>query len=194
MKNIFVVIVCLLLGLKSNIHAQNTALDAWKGIWKGKLEIFTGEGKKQEIPMELHILPTDSAHKFTFKIIYDKSPRDYTLVVKDATKGIYTLDENNGIKMDMVLLNNSFVSCFEVMDNILISSYRLENNQIISEIFSCSKKQALKTGNMPEKDIPEVISYPPKVLQRAILRNTKVEDDFLKQEKVKGKKEKRKKR
>jgi len=192
MKNIFVAFVCLLLGLNSNIHAQNTALEAWKGVWKGKLEIFTGEGKKQEIPMELHILPADSAHKYTFKIVYDKSPRDYTLVIKDASKGLYTLDENNGIKMDMILLNNSFVSCFEVMDNILISSYRLENNQITSEIFSCSKKQALKTGNMPEKDIPEVISYPPKVLQRAILRNTKVEDGLLKQEK--GKKERRKRK
>lgn len=192
MKNIFVAFVYLLLGLNSNIHAQNTALEAWKGVWKGKLEIFTGEGKKQEIPMELHILPTDSAHKYTFKIVYDKSPRDYTLVTKDASKGLYTLDENNGIKMDMILLNNNFVSCFEVMDNILISSYRLENQQIISEIFSCSKKQALKTGNMPEKDIPEVISYPPKVLQRAILRNTKVEDGLLKQEK--GKKERRKRK
>ncbi|MCU0439237.1 MAG: hypothetical protein MUC49_15175 [Raineya sp.] len=191
MRNIFVVIVYLLLGLNSNIHAQNTALDAWKGIWRGKLEIFTGEGKKQEIPMELHILPTDSIHKLTFKIIYDKSPRDYTLVVKDASKGLYFVDENNGIKMDMVLLNNTFVSCFEVMDNLLISSYRLENNQIVSEIFSCSKKQALKTGNMPEKDIPEVISYPPKVLQRAVLKKSKT-DDVLKQEK--GRKEKRKKK
>jgi len=168
-RNIVWIAFWWLLGAANSLYAQNASLAAWKGVWKGKLEIFSGEGKKQEIPMELHILPLDSTGKYTWKIIYDKSPRDYTLLAKDASKGLYSLDENNGIEMNMVLLDKNFVSCFEVMDNILISSYRLENNQIVSEIFSCSKKQAVKTGNMPEKEIPEVISYPPKILQRAVL-------------------------
>jgi hypothetical protein len=150
-----------------------TKLDAWVGVWKGQLQIFSGEGKKQEIPMELHILPLDSGQRYIWKIIYDKSPRDYNLLPKEPLKGIYTLDENNGIQMDMTLLDNSFVSCFEVMDNLLISSYRLEGKQIVSEIFSFSKKNLSKTGNLPDKQIPEVISYPPTVLQKAVLMKSK---------------------
>jgi len=55
------------------------------------------------------------------------------------------------------------------MDNLLACSYRLEQKQLIFEIFSMPKKKAQKTGNIPEKEIPEVIAYPSQVMQRAVL-------------------------
>ncbi|MFN3315648.1 MAG: hypothetical protein ACK40K_02465 [Raineya sp.] len=153
--------------------AQNSqAISKWFGIWKGTLQIYTPEGKKQEIPMELHILPTDTAGRYTWKIVYDKSPRNYTLIAKDVSKGLYVIDENNGIVLENQLFDNTFFSCFEVMDNLLACSYRLENKQLVFEIFSMNKKKSQKTGNIPEKEIPEVIDYPSQVMQRAVLKNT----------------------
>lgn len=144
-------------------------LKQWLGIWKGMLEIHTSEGKKQTIPMELHILATDTAGRYSWKIIYDKSPRNYTLIAKDVSKGLYVIDENNGIILENRLFSNTFFSCFEVMDNLLSCTYRLEKNRLVFEIFSINKKKSQKTGNLPEKEIPEVIDYPSQVMQRAIL-------------------------
>ena len=152
-------------------YSQNQEpLKQWLGIWKGNLSILTPEGKKQEIPMELHILPTDTTGKYTWKIIYDKSPRNYTLIARDTAKGLYVIDENNGIILENRLFGNTFFSCFEVMENLLACTYRLEGKQIIFEIFSMSKKKAKKTGNLPEKEIPEVIDYPSQTMQKATLR------------------------
>jgi hypothetical protein len=150
--------------------AQNSdPLQAWLGIWKGKLQIFAPEGKKQEIPMELHILSTDTIGRYTWKIVYDKSDRNYTLIAKDAAKGLYVIDENNGIILENQLFDNTFFSGFEVMENLLACSYRLEGKQLIFEIFSMNKKKVQKTGNIPDKEIPEVLAFPSQVMQRAVL-------------------------
>ncbi|GAB4127429.1 MAG: hypothetical protein OHK0045_19880 [Raineya sp.] len=166
--------------------AQNQdPLQEWLGIWKGNLQIYSLEGKKQVIPMELHILPTDTAGRYTWKILYDKSPRNYTLIAQDASKGLYLIDEKNGIILENQLFANTFFGCFEVMGNLLTSTYRLEGKQLIFEIFSMSKKKLQKTGNIPEKESPEVIIYPSQVMQKAILTNTSKQKSLPK---VKGKK------
>lgn len=166
--------------------AQNQdPLQEWFGIWKGNLQIYTPEGKKQEIPMELHIFPTDTTGRYTWKILYDKSPRDYTLIAQDASKGLYLIDENNGIVLENQLFANTFFSCFEVMGNLLTSTYRLEGKELIFEIFSMKKNKSQKTGNIPEKEIPEVIAYPSQAMQKAILTNTSKQKTLPK---VKGKK------
>ena len=115
-------------------------------------------------------MPTDTVGRYSWKIIYDKSPRNYTLIGKDISKGLYVIDENNGIVLENRLFSNIFFSCFEVANNLLACSYRLENKQLVFEIFSMNKKVAQTTGNLPEKEIPEVIAYPSQVMQRATLR------------------------
>lgn len=64
---------------------------SWEGIWQGDLEIFNTKGVAQTIPMELHILPTDSTHRFTWTLIYgtdkEAGKRPYELVIIDADKG-----------------------------------------------------------------------------------------------------------
>ena len=166
-------IIFFLLTLSLQVFAQSQdPLQQWLGIWKGNLVIHSPEGKKQEIPMQLHILSTDTIGRYAWTIIYDKSPRNYTLIAKDAGKGLYVIDENNGIILENQLFANTFFSSFEVMDNLLTCSYRLEGEKIVFEIFSMNKKKALKTGNIPDKEIPEVTAYPSQVMQRAILTNT----------------------
>lgn len=166
----FVLIFLLLIAFLQGSAQNQEPLKNWLGIWNGKLAIYTPEGKKQEIPMELHILPTDTAGRYSWKIIYDKSPRNYTLIAKDMTRGLYVIDENNGIILENQLFANTFFSCFEVMNNLLACSYSLEGKKLVFEIFSMNKKVAQTTGNLPEKEIPEVKAYPSQVMQRATLR------------------------
>lgn len=123
--------------------------------------------------MELHILSTDTVGRYTWKMVYDKSARHYTLIAKDAAKGLYVIDEHNGIILENQLFDNTFFSGFEVMESLLACSYRLEGKQLIFEIFSMNKKKVQKTGNVPEKEIPEVLAFPSQVMQRAVLTRSK---------------------
>jgi len=71
----------------------------WKGKWAGELKIFSNEGLKQSLSMELHILPLDSSGNWSWTIIYGEDKvagkRDYVLQPKDVEKGIWQVDEQN---------------------------------------------------------------------------------------------------
>lgn len=145
---------------------------SWEGIWKGNLSIYKGEGKQQEIGMELHILPIDSTNTHTWTIVYvleDKpSARNYELLTVDAAKGHYQIDEHNGIILDNYLMNNTLYSRFKVSNSILTSSYEKQGDSIIFTIISGNAKPIATTGGTSE-DIPPVDSYEIKVMQHAVL-------------------------
>ncbi|MDX1904706.1 MAG: hypothetical protein SFU27_11150 [Thermonemataceae bacterium] len=171
-KFVFSLLLFFLVTLSIAQQKSSTLLKEWQGSWKGTLVIANPEKKLQEIPMELHILPVDSL-RLSWTIIYDKSPRAYELVAKEPSKGLFIIDEKNGIQMHAHLVGNTMISSFEVMESLLFSTYRLEKKQMIFEIISSSKKQSLQTGDIPEKEIPKVVSYPPMILQRAKLKKVK---------------------
>jgi len=149
---------------------------AWEGIWKGDLEIHTAKGLAQTVPMELHILPTDSTNRYTWSIIYgedkEAGKRPYELVVLDAEKGWYAIDEKNSIQLEAYFIKDKFFSRFEVMGTLLLTSEQLVGEELIFEIIAGKMEPISVTGNeVVEGDtIPPVKAFPIKVMQRAILR------------------------
>lgn len=140
------------------------------GIYKGTLLITNPKGS-QEIPMEYHLLKTDSIHKFDYKLVYNGQPRNYTLVIKDKEKGIYEVDENNGIILPTYLNNNTLHSFFEVQGNLLSSRAKFTEKKLEFEILFTSLKNKVKSGGISE-DIPEVFGFPISVFQKATLEKT----------------------
>jgi hypothetical protein len=149
---------------------------AWIGKWQGMLEIYTKPTKPVQItPMQLHILPTDSAHRFDFTIIYGKDTdtarqkRTYMLICDDSVAGNYRIDEKNSIILRCKLLGNSLISRFSVMGNYLTGSYTFEPNEIIFQITSGSIADTLITGGgVP--DIPLVRDNAVSIYQTARLK------------------------
>lgn len=146
----------------------------WVGKWAGTLDIYSLEGKQQEVPMELHILPRDSF--YTYTIIYGKDKeagrRDYLLSPVKPELGWYKVDEQNTIEMDAYLLNGKLYSRFEVMGNLLLSTAEVENGIMTYEIISGKLEPVRTTGNetFEGEDVPEVNSFPIQVRQVAYLR------------------------
>ena len=138
------------------------------GIYKGKLYIDTPRGK-QEIDMEFHIQKTDVANRFDYKLVYSGKPRNYTLVVKNREKGLYEVDENNGIILPARFANNILYSFFEVQGNLLSSRMSFSNDQLDFEILFTAIKNKVTTGGT-SKEVPEVIGYPISVVQKAVLK------------------------
>lgn len=141
------------------------------GIYKGDLHITNPNGK-QTIQMEFHLNPTDSIGKYQYMLVYimngNRQERQYNLIEKDAEKGEYIVDENNGILLDAKLMDNTIFSMFEVQGSILTTTERFYKDSMDFEITFANKSQQTKSGTTGE-DATEVISYPISVLQKAHL-------------------------
>ena len=141
------------------------------GIYKGDLEITNAKGK-QSIGMEFHLMATDSVDTYKYKIVYifdgKRNDRNYTLKTINKEKGEFAVDENNGILLSAKYIDNTLYSVFEVQKNLLITTERFYDDKMIFEIVFSGKNLEEKSGGLSE-EIPEVISYPVTVTQKATL-------------------------
>ncbi|WP_431165888.1 hypothetical protein [Tenacibaculum halocynthiae] len=153
-----------------SISAQTSKIfpDDFLGIYKGDLTINSKRGV-QKIPMEFHLLETKTEGKYDYKLVYNGQPRDYTLVVKDKIKGIFDIDENNGIILPVRIVGNVLYSFFEVQGNMLTSRLAFTDDKVDFEILFTATKNKITTGK-GTKEIPFVYGYPISVVQRAYLK------------------------
>jgi hypothetical protein len=144
--------------------------------------------------MSLAIVPTQDPARYTWTITYaegeQKQVRPYELVVIDAAKGQYEIDEKNGIRLPTTLLAGALRSSFTVQGTQIISTDRLERaptaaganagaggaatdagDTLISEMLSFDTTTPATTGG--ENGIPQVQTLRPTTLQRAVLSRTK---------------------
>lgn len=161
-----------ILGFLFSIHltAQEPELtfpDSFLGIYKGDLEISSKRGN-QKIPMEFHLTKTDKDSIYNYVLIYNKVPRNYLLKVVDKDKGVFNIDENNGIILQASFHKNVLHSFFEVQRNFLSTRLEFKNDSVAFEILFTNLKNKITTGGI-SKDIPEVFGYPITVFQKAIL-------------------------
>jgi hypothetical protein len=175
LKILFIFSIWLFLPNGASAQAEFPA--SWVGHWSGTLEIFTATGKVQELPMELHIHPLDTMPiTYTYEIVYGEDKvtgaRPYELVVVDAAKGLFLMDEKNSIKMEAYYLNGKLIQWFEVEGTLLYTTTELVNGELHWEIVSGSSSPVSTTGNQKvgEEEIPPVKTYPVGAMQRAVLR------------------------
>lgn len=152
-------------------HTDNKFPNSYFGKYKGDLIISSDNGQ-QQIPMEFHLLAADSIGKFDYTIIYgeeeSKQIRSYTLFEKDASKGKYLLDENNGIQLGARVVENRIYFLFEVMGSLITTYITFGEDHLIFEVVAAQTENKLVSGGLSE-DIPAVNSYPINVVQRAVL-------------------------
>lgn len=146
--------------------------DDFIGSYEGKIVINNSKGRT-EIIMEFHLKKTSITNKYDYIIVYNKQPRNYTLVVIDKEKGLYNIDENNGIILPAKLHNNVLYSFFEVQGNFLSSRLAFQKDLLNFEILFSATKNKIITGGDISKKIPEVLGYPITTVQNATLIRNK---------------------
>jgi hypothetical protein len=95
------------------------------------------------------------------------------LIVKDATKGLYEIDEKNGIVLPTTLIGGNLYSAFDLEGVRLVSRDQLVGDAIETEIITMSTKQLVETGGKvgdPEAQVPPVTGVPVMSVQRATLK------------------------
>ncbi|MCB0705027.1 MAG: hypothetical protein KDC34_06945 [Saprospiraceae bacterium] len=173
-----ITILCLFL-FSLSIQAQDTLsfLESWSGIYVGTLDIYGPKGLAQSLPMELHILPIEGSENYSWLIIYGEDKvegaRDYIIEPTDPSTGLYTIDEQNTIRIEGYLRGNVYAEVFTVAGSqIIVTTEKLEDGNLLWEILANSTEPVSSTGNevFEEEEIPEVLTFPVSVYQRALLK------------------------
>lgn len=149
----------------------------WAGTWHGTLEIFNGSGKVQSVPMwvELHPIDTSSTGRYTFGLVYGSKEQDwrpYELVPVEPQRGVWKVDEKNGITMESYLYGPKLLCWFTVQNNRILCTYEKQGDDMIFEVYSGMETAVSTTGNGTHNGeaIPEVKTFPFSVFQRAVLK------------------------
>ena len=168
------ILICTIIFCFS-LQAQDKKVDFPKdffGKYTGTLDISSTKGS-QQYPMEFHLLPSDTLGKYTYTLVYGegetKQVRDYKLIEKDKEKGFYVVDENNGIILDDRVIDNRMYSLFEVNGTLLTTFITFEDTFMVFEIIATPTAEK-NTTFANDENKTEVISYPIKTVQRAILQ------------------------
>ena len=171
----FILISFYVLALSPLVLAQDKQIQFpqdYLGKYEGTLHINSERGN-QNIPMEFHLLATDSVGKYRYTLIYGagerKQERAYTLIEKNKEKGEFVVDENNGIVLDDKVIENRMYALFEVNGTLLTTFITFHADHLIFEIIAApiAQKRLSYSENEPKT---EVISYPVAAVQRAVLQ------------------------
>jgi hypothetical protein len=162
--------------------------DDWLGSYEGKMLWYAGNNKKAEIPIRIEISITEDPNRLHWKTTYDstaavpqKIVKDYFLISNDSLgKNHFILDENNGIFIDQILIDNTLYSSFEIFSDVqngrsnhLISIDRLvDKNQLYHEVISY-KSPDRKSGDIGESKGYTIKSSSVINTQKAVLYRVK---------------------
>lgn len=128
-------------------------------------------GKVVDSVAVIHLIkPSDQAGSYIWRTEYKsaKTPvvKDYVLRTKDAERGIYLIDEGEGLELIGYLMGDRLLSTFEVKGILLTANYELRGNELIFEVTSGKKDSETGGG---------VTNYSVNTLQRIVLRRADAE-------------------
>lgn len=134
--------------------AQASA-EQWQGYYKGQCEVISpARGTLYQFPMSLEV-GASVDNKADWIVTYGegarKNVRNYSLLTLNENLGHYAIDENNGVVIDQYLLNDEFLSLFEVGSTKLQVSYKLDSNGTIDvnmNTFSFDPIRESKVGHV----------------------------------------------
>lgn len=152
----------------------------WQGKWKGTLTSFTVPNRMQRTPMTLEILATPDTTRYVFAVTYGsdsiKNRRAYELLVLDAKRGLYQIDQKNSIKLESFFAANRLLSGYTIQGVRVMTSYERRGENMIFDVVSGRDAYiAASGGGKPAeapaeaKNLPVVQTYPIGQWQRAVL-------------------------
>jgi hypothetical protein len=146
------------------------------GHWQGEIAWYRqGAAEPRKFKMQLLIQPTDSAGRYTWKIIYGEKGEDtrpYELKAVDTATGHWMVDEKNGILLDQYFIGGKLYSVFSVGGTTIVNSYWREGDRLAVEFASFPAK-AVRTSGAGTEESPTVESYAVRSYQKGILARVK---------------------
>lgn len=161
----------------------------WLGSYKGEMLIANLGRPTDTIPVEFEIVTLEKDSIWSYKMTfyserYGTITKDYKIAAtaKDNHQN-YLLDENNGIVMEITLMDGTFYGMYEVMDMMFINTMRYKEGTIYYDLFAAPMANPLVTSTKEEdsEDLGddeaktesiEATSYGPTLHQTALFIRT----------------------
>lgn len=158
----------LLGGCLGGTYAQALFPDRCLGQWEGTMYIWSQGQLKDSVPVRMTVAVEKEKEVWTWRTEYLSPTRpmtkDYKLKLNDAAKRSYITDEGDGILLNDYEFGNKMYSAFEVQGTYLTANYEIVGDQLIFEVNSGRKIEAVTNG---------VTSYTVSSLQRVVYRRKK---------------------
>jgi hypothetical protein len=145
----------------SGQSAEKSFPASWVGKWKGTLTWYQGQQQRQDVPMELHILPGDSTDHYNWHIIYGTNQQDkraYMLKPFNKQRGHWLIDELNSIVLDHFLIGDRLCATFSVGGNTILNNFQVRGDSMMVEFYNYLEKPIVITGG-GDTTIPKVKTY-----------------------------------
>jgi hypothetical protein len=172
---------CAISGCASLASSRETATSGafpadWTGRWTGTIATL-GDSKLASVAMTLEIAPITDG-RWSWTIIYEgdagRQIRPYELIAVDAPTGRFAIDEKNGIVIPVRVLEGTLYATFEVMGSRVELRESVvgvgRDASLVVEMATVAVEDAIVTGGVEERSVPEVRAWTPRVVQRGTLR------------------------
>ncbi len=174
------IFLCLIELLTFAVFSQNTGYqfpDDWMGTYEGDMYVFSVNGNIDTVDLTFTLAPTEKENAWKYIMSYESekygnSVKDYLIVKPDTLPAnVYVTDEQNGIFIEEVLLDNTFYGSFSVGNSRLFSTLRKREGYIEWEITSTRNESTLASGTEPDESGRAFLvnSYAPFTTQKAVL-------------------------
>ncbi|NOQ70923.1 MAG: hypothetical protein GQ574_02915 [Crocinitomix sp.] len=150
--------------------------DKWEGHYSGELT-SNSKGGTNSYHMEIIFKQlNDSTYNWTIVYGQDSLRQERKYLLRKIDTYQYTVDEQNGIVLSTNLIQNTFISVFEVQGNLIHATYTFKKNKIYFKLTSSSARTEtgdIKPSEDNDESIPLVYSYASVAYQSAILKRIK---------------------
>lgn len=142
--------------------------ESWHGHWSGPLIYVTTDGSSKTLTMDLVIRAEPVQGRLDWTIRYEGQPaRRYEMILLNAQRGHYLLDERNGILIDHFFLDGTLHSEFEVSGNRISTTLKMRDGKLVQEMSTyAAYRNVRRSGGGP---VPVVSAYQLLSSQRAVL-------------------------
>jgi len=154
----------------------------WLGSYKGEMLIANLGRPTDTIPVEFNMVTLEEDSVWSYKMTFYSERfgtivKDYKIAATSKNNHQnYLLDENNGIVMEITLMDGTFYGMYEVMDMIFITTMRYTEGNIYYDLFAAPKANPMVTSTEAEEtegeeegeESIEATSYRPTLHQTAL--------------------------
>jgi hypothetical protein len=158
-------LVLLLAWTITPIYAQALFPQLCIGTWTGTMHIASSGTIRDSVQVRFTVAQlTNDSWTWRMEYLSPQQPvvKDYLLKLKDKGKGIFSIDEGDGIELMDYKFGNKLYSAFEIPGTLLTASYELINsNTLVFEVTS-----GKKTGTSAK----EITNYSMGSVQRVVLK------------------------
>ena len=153
---------------------------AWVGRWEGEVvTVSPPDSVRSRVPVVRDIAPEPQGGGWTWRTVFNgdtvNGVRPYRLVVRDAARGRYAVDEGNGLELEATWVAGTLISVFQVGGRVLESREEVRGDTLVQDLvwWSAVPSGRMRGAGANAEQGMEVLAYQVEGRQRMVMRRVR---------------------